>query len=305
MRVFTTVLKTMPLVGLLSLLSIAVLAQSRTVSGTVTSDEEGALPGVNILVKGTTQGTVTDIDGNYRITVPGQDAILVFSAVGYSAEEVTVGNQSTIDMLMLPDIQSLSEVVVVGYGTQEKGVVTGAVSSVSMEDLESIPLTSVEQSLQGRVPGVQVTQTGGGTPGGALQVNIRGIGTINGETPLYVIDGVQVQQGQQGVNGYSILNSLNPNDIESIDILKDASAAAIYGSRASGGVVLITTKRGKQGPVQVNFDGYYGIQSQGRFYDVLNNDQYINYIQELHSGPDGQLPTAFDGRWRAVIRHQY
>ena len=269
-------------------------AQERAVSGTVTAEEEGELPGVNILVKGTTIGTVTDIDGNYRVTVPNEDAVLVFSAVGYTTQELSVGNQSSIDVLMQPDIQSLSEVVVVGYGTQERGVVTGAVSSVDMSQVESVPLTSVEQTLQGRVPGVQVTQTGGGAPGGAMQVNIRGIGTVNGETPLYVIDGVQVQQDQQGVNGYSVLNSLNPNDIESIDILKDASAAAIYGSRASGGVVLITTKRGKEGPARVNLDAYYGIQSQGQFYDLLNSDQYINYLRRLHSGPEGELPSAFN-----------
>ncbi len=266
----------------------------QVVTGKITDENSEGLPGVNILVKGTTTGTVTDISGNYRITVPDGDAILVFSSVGYNTEEVAVGDQSTINLQMTPDVQALSEIVVVGYGTQERGVVTGAVSTVNMQEIESLPLTSVEQAMQGRVPGVQVTQTSGGTPGGALQVNIRGIGTINGETPLYIIDGVQVQQGQQGPNGYSILNSLNPNDIETIDILKDASAAAIYGSRASGGVVLITTKRGKEGPVRVNFEGYYGTQLPGKTYDVLNNEQYINYLQQVHSGPDGQLPTAFD-----------
>ncbi|WKN29916.1 TonB-dependent receptor [Porifericola rhodea] len=278
----------------LLLTSTTTYAQQRIVRGTVTSEDEGTLPGVNVLIKGSTTGTVTDMDGNYQISVPNDNAVLVFSSIGYTAEEVTVGNQSTINVELVPDIQSLSEVVVVGYGTQEKGVVTGAVSSVDMDQVQSLPLTSVEQTLQGRVPGVQVTQTGGGTPGGAVQVNIRGIGTINGETPLYVIDGVQVQQGQQGPDGYSILNSLNPSDIESIDILKDASAAAIYGSRASGGVVLITTKRGKSGPVKVNLDAYYGMQSQGSFYDVLSGPEYINYLQELHSGPDGQIPLAFD-----------
>ena len=266
-----------------------------TITGTVTDlSDNSSLPGVNIVVKNTTIGTVTDVEGNYRLTVPDDAETLVFSSVGYLSEEVAIGSQTVINVAMAPDIQSLSEVVVVGYGTQERGVVTGAVSSVDMEQLESVPLTSVEQSLQGRVPGVQVTQTSGGAPGGALQVNIRGIGTINGETPLYVIDGVQVQEGQQGPNGYSVLNSLNPNDIESIDILKDASAAAIYGSRASGGVVLITTKRGKEGPARVSLDAYYGIQAQGKFYEVLNGNQYINYLQRLHSGPDGQLPAAFD-----------
>ena len=275
---------------------ILVYGQERTITGKVTNLEAGEpLPGVNVVIQGRTQGTVTDVEGNYSITLPEEANTLVFSYVGYTTEEVQVGNRSVVNVAMTPDIEQLSEIVVVGYGTQERGVVTGAVSSVNMEEVESLPIVNAEQALQGRVAGVTVTQTGGGTPGGATQVNIRGIGTINGETPLYIIDGIPVQQSQQNADGYSFLNNLNPSDIESIDILKDASAAAIYGSRASGGVVLITTKRGKEGPVRVNFDAYYGTQTQGQFYDVLNSQQYINYLQELHSQPDGQIPTAYAG----------
>jgi TonB-dependent starch-binding outer membrane protein SusC len=274
--------------------AICAMAQDVTVSGRVISGEDqSSLPGVNVLVKGSAIGTVTDIDGNYRLTVAGTDAVLIFSSVGFATEEVNVQGRSVINITLMPDITALSEIVVVGYGTQERGIVTGAISSVNMDQVRSLPLTSVEQALQGRVPGVQVVQTGGGLPGGPVQVNIRGIGSINGETPLYVIDGIPVQEGGQNDRGYSFLNNLNPNDIESIDILKDASAAAIYGSRASGGVVLITTKRGKEGPVRVNFDAYYGSQFRGDTYDVLNAQGYAAYLEELHSQPDGLIPPAF------------
>ncbi|MGK7395499.1 MAG: SusC/RagA family TonB-linked outer membrane protein [Candidatus Cyclobacteriaceae bacterium M3_2C_046] len=290
--------KNYPKIGMLFIamffLSVIQVYGQRTITGKVTAMEENeALPGVNVLVQNSSVGTVTDVNGNYRIELPAGSNALVFSYVGYTTEEVEVGNRSVVDVQLVPDIEQLSEVVVVGYGTQERGVVTGAVSSVKMDEVRSIPISNVEQALQGRVAGVTVTQTGGGTPGGAMQVNIRGIGSINAETPLYVIDGIPVQSGGQNADGYSFLNSLNPNDIESIDILKDASAAAIYGSRASGGVVLITTKRGKQGPVRVNFDAYYGSQSQGNFYDVLDADGYVNYLNELHSQPDGDIPTGF------------
>lgn len=267
-------------------------AQERTITGTVTDTDGEALIGATILVKNTNTGTVTDFEGKYSINVP-DDAVLVFSYTGYSAREITVGAQSVVDVTLELAASQLAEVVVTGYGTQRREAITGSVSSVDMKSVESLPLTSVEQTMQGRVAGVLVTQTGGGAPGGAMQVNIRGIGTINGETPLFIIDGIPVQQGGQDDRGYSFLNNLNPNDIESIDILKDASAAAIYGSRASGGVVLITTKRGQEGPVKVTLDSYYGTQLRGNTYDVLNADQYANYLEELHSQPDGDIPTAF------------
>lgn len=273
-----------------------IVKQERNITGTVKSTEGEPLPGVNVLVQGSSRGTVTDIDGKYSISVPEQYNTLIFSYVGFVSEEIEIGSRSVIDVSLVPDIEQLTEVVVVGYGTQERGVVTGAVSSLNMDEISSVPITNAEQALQGRVPGVQVTQTGGGAPGGAMQVNIRGIGTINSESPLYIIDGIPVQQSGQDDDGYSILNNLNPSDIESIDILKDASAAAIYGSRASGGVVLITTKRGQEGPTRVNFEAYGGVQQQGKFYDVLGSEDYINYIQKLHSQPDGSvIPPAFEG----------
>ncbi len=254
-------------------------AQDRTVSGTVTSEEEGALPGVNILVKGTTVGTVTDIEGNYRINLDSEDATLVFSAVGYSSEEVTVGNQSTIDVLMLPDIKSLSEIVVVGYGTQDRAKVTGAISSVSSEEINQLPVPNVAQALQGRAAGVTVTNNG--APGEGANVRIRGIGTVGDNDPLYVIDGVPAGG----------LNSINPNDIESVEVLKDASAAAIYGSRAANGVILITTKRGQVGDTKVSIDSYYGVQNVWNRLDVLNTEQYIPYATEIQQNAGLPVPA--------------
>ncbi len=267
----------------LSLLAVLMLnvsyAQERAISGTVTSEEEGGLPGVNILLKGTTVGTVTDVDGNYRISVEEEDPILVFSAVGYTTEEVSVGNQSTIDMLMLPDITSLSEVVVVGYGTQDRARVTGAISSVSSEEINQLPVPSVEQALQGRAAGVTVTNNG--APGEGANVRIRGIGTVGNNDPLYVIDGVPAGG----------LNSINPNDIESVEVLKDASAAAIYGSRAANGVILITTKRGQAGDTKVSVDSYYGVQNVWKRLDVLNTAQYIPYATEIQQNAGLPVPS--------------
>jgi len=269
------------------------------VTGQVTDVSDGTpLQGVTVVLQGTTEGDLTDENGNYSIIVPDEGAVLVFSYIGYEQVTEPINGRSTINIQMTPSELSLKEVVVVGYGTQRRGDVTAAISNVNMDDVQSIALTSVDQAIQGRVPGVTVTQAAGGAPGGGLQVNIRGIGTINSETPLYVIDGIPIQESGRDQLSSTILNSLNPNDIESIDILKDASAAAIYGSRASGGVVIITTKRGKAGPVRVNFNGYYGVQTQPLRYEVLNADQYVDYINQLHSAPDGEIPQAFAGGQR-------
>ncbi|MEM8965642.1 MAG: TonB-dependent receptor [Bacteroidota bacterium] len=266
--------------------TIATYAQERTVSGTVTSDDEGVLPGVNILVKGTTKGTVTDIEGNYRIEVSGGDATLVFSAVGYTTTEMIVGNQSTVNVLMLPDIQSLSEVVVVGFGTQKKADITGAVGSISAAEIAEKPITSPDQILAGRVSGVQISNRSG-DPGAPINVRIRGVGTAGVNQPLWVIDGVPiVQTSNITVNTASStetnpLAGINPNDIQSIDVLKDAASAAIYGARAANGVIIVTTKRGKEGRTSVTYDGYVGTQTTPRRIDVLNVDQFIDLQGEL------------------------
>jgi TonB-linked SusC/RagA family outer membrane protein len=240
------------------------IAQDHSVQGKVISKEEGVgLPGVSVVVKGTTNGTVTDVTGSYKLNV-GDNAILVFSFVGYATEEVPVGNQSTIDVSLVLDIKALSEVVVVGYGTQEKKDVTGAVSSVEGKTLAQIPTPNIEQALQGKAAGVQITSNSG-QPGASSNIRIRGTGTIGNNNPLYVIDGVQ-QEGN--------INFLNSDDIATLDILKDASATAIYGSRGANGVIIITTKRGKVGKGQLTFNAYVGTQSAWRTLDVTNASEY-------------------------------
>ena len=271
------------MLSVLALLAMSVgYAQDQTISGTVTSEEEGPLPGVNVLVKGTTLGTVTDLDGNYRISAPNEESILVFSSIGYTSQEIAVGNQSAIDVVLVPDVQSLSEVVVVGYGTQERRDLTGAVSSVDAEELKNVAITSVEQGLQGRVAGVNIVQQSG-QPGAAMQVQIRGIGSIGNSEPLYVIDGVPVinDNNATGSSSTNALNSINPSNIASIEILKDASAAAIYGARAANGVVLITTKRGEAGEAKVQLDAYTGIQEPWRLLELTDINGYKEISDEL------------------------
>lgn len=282
MRIFTLIVKRL-FVLLMFFISVDfAVAQERSISGTVTSAEEGALPGVNVLVKGTTTGTVTDMDGNYRISVPSGESVLVFSSIGYTSEEITVGNQSTINVDLVPDIQSLSEVVVVGYGTQERAKVTGAISSVSSKEISELPVPSFDAALQGRAAGVTVTNSG--SPGVNPQIRIRGIGTVGNNDPLYVIDGLPAGG----------LNAINPNDIESIEVLKDASAAAIYGSRAANGVVLVTTKKGSAGKTTVNVDSYYGVQNAWKQLDLLNRNQYLDYGRDLQSNAGEPIPQRFD-----------
>ncbi|MEQ8556561.1 MAG: TonB-dependent receptor [Cyclobacteriaceae bacterium] len=229
-----------------------------TVSGRVTNESDEGLPGVNVLIKGTTQGTITDFDGNYSIAVSDENAVLVFTSVGYLKAERTVGNQQVIDLSMTPDVTSLESVVVVGYGVQEKRNVSGSIASVDSKVLEQTQSPSFDAALQGRVPGVYVT-TNGGQPGGGVFVRIRGAGSINNSNPLYVIDDIIVPAGNN--ENSNPLATINPNDIESIDILKDAASAAIYGARAANGVVLITTKKGQMGKPTLKYNGYYGIQT--------------------------------------------
>lgn len=270
-------------------------AQERTISGTITSSEDGeALPGVTILVKGTTNGTITDIDGNYKIGVSDGD-VLVVSFVGFKPQEVEVGGRTSINVNMEADVTALEEVVVIGYGTQKKSDLTGAISSLNREKLLGQVTASVDQALQGRLAGVQVTQNSG-APGGAVSIRIRGTSSLTGSNePLYVIDGVRVGGGAQGITGFdwqggaggqqqaavNPLASLNPNDIESIDVLKDASATAIYGSQASNGVVIITTKRGKRGEAKVSYNGYYAVQEVYKTFDLMDLPEYADYYNEV------------------------
>ena len=266
-------------------------SQQNQVSGTVTSTESGdGLPGVNIIVKGTTRGTTTDINGEYALQAEADDA-LVFTYIGYVQQEIPINNRSVIDVALVPDTKSLQEVVVIGYGTQERKDLTGAISSVSAEELDKINASGLDEALQGQTAGVFVTPSTG-QPGAPIEVNIRGVSSLGNNSPLYVIDGVPVFNDVStfGAGQKNPLATLNPQDIESIDILKDASAAAIYGARAANGVVLITTKRGKTGQTQMTFNGYAGVQQFNRTIPMMNSQQMAAYSIEADQAA-GQDPA--------------
>lgn len=256
-----------------------------TVSGKVTAQEDGSsLPGASIIIKGTTIGTVTDADGNYKITVPDLQSILVFSSIGYAAQEIPVNGRTVIDIALVTDITTLSEVMVIGYGSQKKADITGAVATFNTEQLTERPISRVDQALVGQMAGVRVKQTSG-LPGKGFSVQIRGTGSITaGTEPLYVIDGFPLEVSSQNNSGGfatgNPLDNLNPNDIESITVLKDAAAGAIYGSRASNGVVLITTKKGRSGKAKINFNSYAGWNEVTRKVDMLNGREWIDRATE-------------------------
>ncbi|MBC8153680.1 MAG: SusC/RagA family TonB-linked outer membrane protein, partial [Bacteroidetes bacterium] len=250
----------------------APVIQERIISGQVLSAEDDSpQPGVNVAVKGTTRGTTTDASGNYRIGIPNDNAILVFSSVGSIAQEITVGNRSTLDVKLAVDLKTLNEVVVIGYGTQKKSQLTGAISSVSAKEIAELPITNARQALQGRAAGVDVIQTGS-RPGAGVTVRIRARRSINASNdPLYVLDGIPLAGN---------IDDISPNDISGLEVLKDASATAIYGSRGANGVVLVTTKRGKAGPTQVTYDGYYGVSQELSRIDVMDGAQFAEYKRE-------------------------
>jgi len=273
-----------------SLLSLQVaLAQEKTISGKVTAAEDGTtLPGVNVVVKGTTNGTVTDSDGQFRITISGDAETLIFSFIGFQTQEVSISNRTTIDVSMGNDVQQLNEVVVVGYGTQIKQDLTGNIASVKGDEVKNIPVPNFTQALQGRASGVFV-ESNSGRVGEGVKVRIRGAVSLSGSNePLYVIDGIPINtstlnNGQTGTtqNNGSGLSSLNFNDIESFEILKDAAAAAIYGSRAANGVVLITTKRGKAGKTSINANISYGFNQPTKSHrGFMNAEQYVDYYKK-------------------------
>lgn len=275
---------------------VQIIIQGIEVVGKVISvDDNEGLPGVNVIVKGTSLGTVTDIQGNYTIEVPSTESILVYSSVGYSSTEVAVGNQTSIDISLSPDVTQLEELVVIGYGTQKKSDLTGAVSSISGDDLRGSVMATVDQALQGRVAGVQVTQNTG-QPGGAVSIRVRGTTSLtNSSEPLYVIDGIQVSGDAQNITGFdwqggsggqqgaasNTLANLNPDDIQSIEVLKDASATAIYGSRAANGVIIITTKRGQKGAATVSYNGYFAMQDVYKTFDLMDLPAYAEYNNEI------------------------
>jgi TonB-linked SusC/RagA family outer membrane protein len=251
--------------------TIPALAQERTVQGRVLSEDRVGFPGVNIIVKGTAQGTVTDADGNYSIAVSSVNDVLVFSSIGYETVEVVVGNRSTIDVDMVVDVKQLDEVVVVGYGTVKKSDVTGSLVSVTSDVIKERPVQNVLQALQGRAAGMHVTSNF--KPGELPVVRIRGNRSLNASNdPLYVVDGIPLISGN--------ISDINPNDIASIEVLKDASATAIYGSRGANGVVLITTNKGAKGKVSVNVNSTYSLDSYHSLTDWMNGGQYIDRWRE-------------------------
>ncbi len=262
---------------------ISLMAQ-RTITGKI-SDATGPIPGVNVLVKGTTTGTITDVNGNFSLSVKEADPILIISAVGFGSQEIVVGTQTVIDVNLKEDVATLQELIVTGYSSQRKKDITGAVTVVNTKDLTALPSASLTQMLQGRASGVTVGNDN--SPGGGTMVRIRGFGSINNNSPLYVIDGVPTQ---------GTLNQINPNDIESMQVLKDASAASIYGARAANGVIIITTKKGKTGEPSITFDMYRGAQNPGKKLNLMNTQQlgqYL-YLSDLGAGknPSVSSPSA-------------
>ncbi len=249
------------------------MAKDIVIKGKVTGDGGGALQGVAVTVKGSKTSAGTNMSGDFQITAP-EGATLVFTYVGYISQSINITNKFVVNVTMAMDFDKykIDEVVVVGYGTQKKKDVTGAVGSVAMKDIENVPVTRADQILQGRVSGVQVTQTNS-EPGGNISIRIRGTNSITaGNEPLFVIDGFP---------GAGDLNSINPNDIESIDVLKDASATAIYGSRGANGVVIITTKKGKAGQTSINFETYQGMQNVSKTYEMMNATEFATYLNEV------------------------
>ncbi|WP_236676149.1 SusC/RagA family TonB-linked outer membrane protein [Chryseolinea lacunae] len=258
----------------------SVWAQGAALKGTVKSDAGEVLPGVNVLIKGSSRGTTTDGDGVFMLDNVKPEDVLTLSFIGYTTQEVTVGNQTTLNVTLATDVETLSEVVVVGYGTQRKIETTGSIASVKSADLVQTPVSNVAQGLQARVAGVQITQNSS-APGGNVSVRIRGTNSINGTSePLYVVDGIQIANSGN-INDVSPLSTINPNDIESIEVLKDASATSIYGARGANGVVLITTKRGKSGSTRVSYEGYYGVQEVRKTLDMMNASQFAQLENEV------------------------
>ncbi len=268
--------KTFQTILLILILTTTAHAQTVQVTGRVTSDQgDSAISGASIKVKGTKTGIIASENGNFSISV-NPTATLVISAVGYTQREVAVNNQTTINIQLVADVQSLQQIVVVGYGTQKRKDVTGSIASINAATIAKVPVTTLDQAIQGRAPGVQVINNDA-SPGGNVTILIRGVGSLasGGNNPLYVIDGYPTTGG---------INNINPNDIASIDVLKDASATAIYGIRAANGVVIITTKKGTKNKMQVSLDAYVSSQSKPKEYDVLNAQQWATFSAQVKAG---------------------
>ncbi len=267
----------------------APVARQQRVSGVVTDTDGVPLSGVTVREQGTNTATTTDDRGQYSLLVASSNSILAFSSIGYVSQETAIGNRATVNVALESDINTMEELVIIGYGAQKKKLITGATIQVRGEDLQKLSTSSVLGALQSQSPGVQIT-TSSGMPGEGFKVTIRGIGTIGNSSPLYVIDGIA------GGN----INALNPSDIESIDILKDAASAAIYGARAANGVVLVTTKQGKAGKMTLSYDSYIGVQNAYKLPALLTAQEYMA-IQDERRFNEGLAPY----NWEALIPNQY
>ncbi|NJN34432.1 MAG: SusC/RagA family TonB-linked outer membrane protein [Saprospiraceae bacterium] len=285
-------MKKLSLLLVLLFCSCAIAYAQIQVKGVIKDDEDGSpLVGASIVEKGTSNGTVTDIDGAFTLTVPKGTETVVVSFVGYSAQEIALNGQSTVEVKLKADGNVLGDVVIVGYGSQSKREVSGAISKVKSEDIENLPVQSFDRALQGRAAGVWVTSASG-APGSAVSVRIRGVGSLTaGNEPLYVVDGIQISStSANNVNNNTTVSNnplgfINPNDIESIEIIKDAASAAIYGSAAANGVVIVTTKKGKAGKTKFNLNVYRGRTEQFKRLDVLNSQEYIQARAEARRNP--------------------
>jgi TonB-linked SusC/RagA family outer membrane protein len=282
----------------------------RVVKGKIVDNDNNPLPSATVRVAGTTVGTVTNLDGFYEISIPDGNSVLEFSYVGFVTKKVTVGKQTTINVALESDVINLKEMVVVGYSSQKRSLLTGSVGVVKNDNLKDTPLSSIDGVLQGQVSGVQVMQNSG-TPGGEMSVRIRGVSSISGSSqPLYVVDGIPITTGDYAQVGYegqgtNALSDINPNDIESMSVLKDAAAAAIYGARASNGVILITTKRGSNQKTQFNFNAYYGSQDIWRRLDLLNAKEWKEYRNDLYGkkifSDQDIANNTIDTDWQSMI----
>ena len=279
---------------LLLLLACITQAQTKVYTGTVLDEAKLPLPGVNVLVKGTSNGVSTDFNGNFKITT-SEKAVLVFSYLGYTNTETQLKGQTTLNIVLKSEATSLSEVVLIGYGSQKKKDVTSAMSNIKVKDVSSRPIVNAVEAMTGKAAGVQVASSSG-SPGGSISVRVRGMGSPNGGEPLYVVDGVLT----------SNVKGIDPNNIESINILKDASAAGIYGAAGStNGVVLITTKKGKKGKSTTEINYYGGVQQIVRKLPVLNNSQWLDLQKEILRTDPG-VPNYYDlkgtnNNWQDLI----
>ncbi|MBC6110251.1 SusC/RagA family TonB-linked outer membrane protein [Pedobacter fastidiosus] len=281
------------------------LSQERTITGTVTSKEEGLpLPGVSVKLVGATNGAITDNDGRYSIKITQNAKTLLFSSIGFADRNLSIGASNILNVALDGDSKLLEEVVVTGFGLrQAKKDVTGSTSTISGKDIENLPVQSVDRAIQGKLAGVQVTSTSG-IPGAAINVRIRGVGSINaGNNPLYVVDGVQVNAGDftSSTTSANALSALNPDDIESLTVLKDASAAAIYGASGANGVVIITTKRGKPGKTQLNVNTYQGYNDFISNPELLNGPQWVQLSLEAYANRYGVTSTQYTSFYNTYV----